>query len=272
MVSLATTAAMIALPCGYALLSHFGPSGRVLFRPYLPTDLGEWLLASVVGALLGAEAPRLLRPSSRDYAPLRLSLGVWLGACAGILGAIVLAVVLPNEWLSLTVWIAAGSVLVTVGGTGGGLIAFKHVADQTVPRRLPAAKLALLGLIVVLSLAPQLCAFPARGTLSERDAWAREHVREYPGLVRIVKTLPTVTQDLGRVIQVAPTGDDKHSFAREMNGDDLTFTLEVVGDNGTGTLRADCTISGDQVLDWRSGTWRFNGKVTRIHSVPSVRR
>ncbi len=126
--SLQTTAAMIALPCGYALLQQFGPSSRVVFWPYLPTAPAEWLL--------------------------------------------------------------------------------------------------------------------------------------------VTKALPQITRDLGRVDRLAPTGADKHSFAREMDGDDLRFTLEVVGAKGTGTLRADCTISGDRVLDWRSGVWRFQGKATRIDSVP----
>jgi hypothetical protein len=138
--------------------------------------------------------------------------------------------------------------------------------------RFPVAKLLLLGLVVIYGLIPQLRAFPATGVLAERDAWARGHVREFPGLVRVVKALPIVARDLSRVVQMAPTGQGKHSFAREMNGDDLQFTLEVVGLKGTGTLRVDCTIEGNSLLEWRSGTWAFNGTITSIDNVRTQHR
>jgi hypothetical protein len=270
--SLECTAAMIALPSAYLLSQQFGPSSRVVFYPYLPIELFvDLLVFATTGAVVGAEAHRLLRSSSQDYAPLRLALGVLLSGCACLLVAAILSLLLWRR-LSVAPWIASVVVLIAVGSTCGGVISFKAVADQTIVRRLPVAKLVLLGLVMMYGLIPQLRAFPARGALAERDAWARARVREYPSLVRVVKALPAVIRDVGRVVQVAPTGNDPHSFAREMDGDDLLFTLQVVGSKGTGTLRADCTIDGERILDWRSGTWSFNGTVTRIDSVPGQRR
>lgn len=122
--------------------------------------------------------------------------------------------------MSFAGWLIGAAVLVVLAGLCAGLVAFKPVVSQVAPRRLPPVQLALLGLVFVLALIPQLRAFPAHGTLAERDAWARQHVREYPGLVRVVKRLPALTRDLGRVLQVAPSARHKHAFAREMNGDD----------------------------------------------------
>ncbi len=266
--SWASAAALIALPAAYALVLHFGLSGRV-FRLYLPTEVFEWAFVGLVGALVGAEVPRQLRPNV--YAPHRLAFGVSVGAGMGLLAALVFAFAWPSYGFSFGGWLGGAELALSVGAVAGSLLAYKPAASAA-SRTLPVAKRVALGCVLLFALGPQLRAFPAHGTLAQRNAWARAHVREYPRLVRLVKTLPVVTRDLARVVQVAPTGGDKHSFAREMNGDDLSFTLEVVGAKGTRTLHADCTIEGDRVLDWRSGTWHFGGKETRVERVPGCNR
>jgi hypothetical protein len=115
---------------------------------------------------------------------------------------------------------------------------------------------------------PQLLAFPAHADVAARAAWARRHVRHYAALARVVGALPEVRSGAGRIVAIAPTGRDKHVFAREMDGDDMNFALEVVGEHGTGTFVANCTLDDFTVYDWRSGTWTFAGHTTRIDSVP----
>jgi hypothetical protein len=137
-------------------------------------------------------------------------------------------------------------------------------------RRRPWIKLMLLGLLLAWLVRPQFGAFPAGAGIAERDAWARSNVREYPGLARVVTGLPEVTRDIGRVVALAPTAHDKHQYWREMNGDDLRFTLEVVGEHGSGTFHADCTLDGNRVLEWRAGAWTYGGK-TRAVVVPLTR-
>jgi len=139
-------------------------------------------------------------------------------------------------------------------------------------RRFPWARLAALVLLVFWSSIPHFRAFPARGTLAERDGWARKNVREYAGLVRTVSEIPAVTEDVGRVIGVAPTPGDQHRFARDMDGDEMRFTLEVVGDRGAGIFWADCTIAGGRVSDWRSSRWTYHGKATPIADVSGAKK
>jgi hypothetical protein len=38
---------------------------------------------------------------------------------------------------------------------------------------------------------------------------------------------------------------------------------------GTGIFRADCTIAGGTILDWRTSRWTFNGKAMLIETAPS---
>jgi hypothetical protein len=123
--------------------------------------------------------------------------------------------------------------------------------------------------LVCLSI-PQLLAFPSDGTAAEREEWARRHVRQYDSLVRTVRNIPAVTNDVGPIITVAPTPGDRHIAAQEMDGVGMNFKLEIIGEHGTGVLRVYCVVEGDAVYQWTPGTWTFNGKTTEIATVPNL--
>lgn len=127
-----------------------------------------------------------------------------------------------------------------------------------------------LGLLALVPwvLWPTLQAFPAQASLSARDAWARDHVRYYAALGRVIAALPAVQRDVGPVRAFAPTAQDPHRFAREMDGDDMRFTLDVVGERGRGTFFAVCTLDDYRVYDWQPSTWRFGGREQRVDDVP----
>ena len=131
-------------------------------------------------------------------------------------------------------------------------------------------RLRLIGLALLLSwiALPQLRAFPASASAAERDAWARARVRHYAALTRVVAAVPEVQRDVGRVVAIAPTGGDAHRFAREMNGDDMLFVLEVVGERGRGVFHADCTLDDHRVYGWNPGRWLSRGREQRIDAVP----
>jgi hypothetical protein len=119
----------------------------------------------------------------------------------------------------------------------------------------------LLAWVIVRQLDP----FPSHGNVAERDAWARAHVREYPGLARFASELPVVLADLKKVAAVAPTGSAQHRYARDMDGDAMLFTLDVVGERGQGTLSVDATFSEGSLFVWRGGRWTFEGVTTPVN-------
>jgi hypothetical protein len=129
-------------------------------------------------------------------------------------------------------------------------------------RRMPRNRLAFL--------IPQFRAFPKNAPLAEREAWARQHVPQYGSLTRIVGSVPVVAEDVGRIVGIAPTAGDTHIAGRDMDGIGMNFTLDVVGEKGHGVFRVRCTIDGDTVWTWESGTWTFNGQTTEITTVPNV--
>jgi hypothetical protein len=266
--SLGAMLGMLALPILYQLSTSFGPAARVVFYAYEPAEgVGQVLFAGLVGVSLGAEAYRPFLPRGRSYSAIRVAAGCLLGLAAGAAAGVVLGLlVVPNPF-------AFGAVLICsiVGCWYGGFALHKVLDPDPRGRRFPWVRLAALVLLIVWSLAPHFRAFPAHGTLAERDRWARKNVREYAGLVRIVSDIPAVTQDVGRIIDVAPTSRDQHRFGREMNGDDMRFTLEVVGDKGAGTFWADCTISDGRVMSWTSGRWTFHGQTTPVNGL-KIRR
>lgn len=114
----------------------------------------------------------------------------------------------------------------------------------------------------------QLFAFPASASVSKRAAWAQAYVPQFAALTRVVAALPQVQHDVGRVVAIAPTGADEHRAAREMNGDDMRFVLDVVGDRGSGVFHADCTLDEYSAYDWRAGRWLSHGRESRIERVP----
>jgi hypothetical protein len=115
-----------------------------------------------------------------------------------------------------------------------------------------------------------LRAFPASASTAARDAWACAHVAQYRALKRVVAAIPEVQRDVGRIVAIAPTARDQHRFAREMNGDDMFFVLDVVGERGRGTFYVQCTLDEHRVYEWRTGRWLNHGRESRIESVPEL--
>lgn len=142
-------------------------------------------------------------------------------------------------------------------------------------RSLPRWRLVGLGLLLGWIGEAQLSSFPAAASVTERDAWARQHVPQYAALKRVIAALPEVHRDVGDIVAMAPTAADEHRFAREMNGDDMVFSLEVIGQQGRGIFYADCTLDQWRVYEWRSGRWLARGREQRIEQVservPSAR-
>lgn len=135
-------------------------------------------------------------------------------------------------------------------------------------RRWPRLRSIGLGLLLGWIALPHLRAFPASGSLAERDAWARAHVRHYAALTRVIAAVPELQRDVGRIVAIAPTGSDEQRFAREMNGDDMLFVLDVVGERGRGVFHANCTLDDDRVYSWNPGRWLSQGREQRIDKVP----
>ena len=199
---------MIALPALCLTLRNIGPASRVVFYPYLPfEELAIVLSAAVIGAWLGAQVPRWVRPNSPPQAA-------------------------ASSWPKLR-WIAFGL---------------------------------LMGWVAQV----QVCAFPAAASVNERSAWAKANVPQFAALSRVVAALPEVQRDIGTVVAIAPTAADEHRSAREMNGDDMLFVLDVVGDRGAGVFHADCTLDEYRVYDWRAGRWLSQGRELRIERVPEL--
>jgi hypothetical protein len=138
------------------------------------------------------------------------------------------------------------------------------------PRALPRVRLAGLALLGCWIVFPNLVAFPASGSIADRDAWARSRVGHYAALAKVVRAIPEVQRDVGRIVAIAPTAHDEHVFARTMDGDEMRFAFDVIGERGKGTFLADCTLDEYRVYDWRPGRWTFRGHETRIEHVSEL--
>lgn len=147
---------------------------------------------------------------------------------------------------------------------------FRRPPPAAAAGRSPRMTWIALGLLMGWVSQVQMCAFPASASVSERAAWAHGHVPQFAALSRVVAALPEVQRDVGSVISIAPTAKDEHRAAREMNGDDMLFVLDVVGDRGAGVFHADCTLDEYRVYDWRAGRWLSRGRDTRIDHVPEL--
>jgi hypothetical protein len=267
--ALAAAGGMTALPAIHWSLDEHGPASRVLFHGYLPPFGFAAIVVggAVVGASLGAEAALHFRRSTPPFSVARVTVGCLGGGALAVLpGALVASALNHQLWGLGPLAMAALFGITGLGGWLGGLRLFRSQSQDPPPRsrRTPWWRLAALALLIAAIVNAQLDPFPSRGTVAERDAWARAHVREYPGLTRVVSRVPEVVGDIGRVTAIAPTAHDQHMFGREMNGDDMLFTLEVVGERGTGVFFADGTLANDWIVDWRSGSWTFGGKTTPI--------
>jgi hypothetical protein len=63
--------------------------------------------------------------------------------------------------------------------------------------------------------------------------------------VQIVASVPQVFADVGRIGAVAPTANDHHVYARTMDGDEMRFALDILGEKGAGVFRTSCTVMGN---------------------------
>ena len=267
--SLGASIGMIAIPMIYISIESLGPLGRVVYYPYIPVSLvGSLFVAGAIGASIGAEAWLWLRPRGPAYSVLLTARGCLFGAVIGMVAAVLAAVGLKRVGLSLPLSNAICFIIFVACSWAGGLLLFKAKDPIGAGRRRPWLRLAALAILIAWCIFPQFPTYPTSGTAAERDAWARKHVREYAALAKAVAQVPEVESDLGRVTQIAPTAHDRQIFATEMNGDDMKFTLEVVGEKGFGLFKADCTLDGDAVMEWRPSQWIFNGRTTVIRSAP----
>lgn len=163
---------------------------------------------------------------------------------------------LPVEELA----IALGSAVLGASLATDGVRRLRGIAPGTPWRRWQLLQWIGTGVLVAWIAFAQLLAFPASGDASERAAWARSRVPMYSALARVVASIPEVQRDVGRIVTVAPTAHDQHRAAREMNGDDMQFVLEVVGDRGRGTFYANCTLDDYAIYGWSASRWVFAGR------------
>lgn len=259
--ALLASVAMVGAAGAVWAYDTFGPEPRIVFYPYLPSfePTGHVLAAGLAGLALGADARMRLFPGEPRYSARRLAVGCLV---LGIAGALV------GGFAALAAHVsAAGASMATVlafavlGGGCGGLATFRtteSAARSKLP--FPAARVGALCLVAFWVAASKRDTFPLGGTVAERQEWTNEHVREYAGLVRVASNVREIVADVGAVVAVAPTSTDRHVFARTMDGDDMKFTLDVVGEKGRGLLRAHATLSEGQIVRWDEGLWTFDGR------------
>ncbi len=253
-------------------LTELGPSSRVIVHPYFFDDSSvRFVFAGGVGLVLGAGAYGLIRRDAPRYSVFLLAFGCALGMGLGFVVAFFVAALIsklvgPVGFL----WLYVGPVWeLFVGWLVGGSFFAMKTSGEAPARRVPWWAAVAFVLWFVWALVPQLRAFPAHGTLAERDAWAREHVFEYPGLARLVASIPEVTRDVGRVTEIAPTGTEQHVVAPDMDGTHLAFALDVGGEKGRGVFHSDVTLTEGHVVEWRPSRWTFGAKDTVLDVAPS---
>jgi hypothetical protein len=258
--SLAATAGMLLLPAAYLMLETY-------FYEYLPgPEAANYPIAGMLGAWLGARVYRLFNPQTH-YSVARLATGCLLGGGLGFAAAAFVTFSPLSSWIYTSIFF--GVVVPVAGAWLGGFALFK-ATEPAGHRRFQWLQPTAVCLAIVWLVIPQFRAFPKNAPLAEREAWARQHVPQYGSLTRIVGSLPVVAEDVGRIVGIAPTAGDAHIAGRDMDGIGMNFTLDVVGEKGHGVFRVRCTIDGDTVWTWESGTWTFNERTTEIATVPNV--
>lgn len=168
-----------------------------------------------------------------------------------------------------------GIIVITAAVLGASLGAqvprwLRRAQPTAAARRWPTARLVAVGLLMSWIASEHVRAFPASASVAERDAWATARVSKYVALKHVVAAVPEVQRDVGRIVAIAPTARDKHRFAREMNGDDMFFALDVIGERGSGVFYVQCTLDEFRVYDWRPGRWVIHGRESRIEHVPEL--
>jgi hypothetical protein len=274
--ALGAAAGLVTAPAACAALDAWGPSSRVDIAEYLPSSFVPIVVfAGIVGASLGAELYGWLTPHPRAYRVGRLTWGAILGAslllvACGLGLLLALAAVPALRRLELP-GPALGALLLAIASVGafcGAFALFAPAVEASRPSRAPWVRIAALVLVFAHFVVPQFTSFPANGTMTERDAWARANLREYPKLVQTVSIFPLVVADVGRVLRVAPTSEDRHFIGRDMNGDYMNVTLELVGEKGTGRLRVSALVMDGWFREWREGSWTAAGRVTALPTAP----
>jgi hypothetical protein len=259
---------MVGMGAAVWALDAYGPRSRVVFWPYLPPfgEIAHVLVAAGVGLSLCVGAASRLGRNAVPYRRFRLEVGCCFGGFVGIILGEIAAARGHGRW-GISDGLATAIVLAgtTLGAFGGAYLALRRA--EGIPGKSPpsiAARALAACVLIGWVIARQLDAFPSHGNVAERDAWARAHVREYPGLARFASQLPVVIADLKTVVAVAPTGTERHFFGRDMDGDTMRFTLDLLGDSGRGTLWVDATFSEGNLFAWREGRWTFNGVTTPV--------
>jgi hypothetical protein len=262
--SLGAMLGALALLAALWLSTRVGPATRFVIHYFLPVEAFEVLLALPIGVSLGAEAYRLLLPPGRGYSSVRLVAGCLLGSLIGAVAGLFTAAILGDASL-VTVPICS-----LAGGWCGGMALYMPKVSAR-RRGVPWVRLLLSALMLGWFLVPHFRAFPAHGTLAERDQWTRERVGYYSKLVEIVSRMPMVAHDVGHVIGIAPTSGEAQSATVDMSSQEMHVTLDVVGEAGRGIFRADCSIDGrDEVTDWQSSRWTFRGTSTRVKDMGNI--
>lgn len=191
---------------------------------------------------------------------------LWLGGI-GPAARVVYSAYLPVEGFAVSLLAAP------LGASLGVGLVDRFRRQQPSTRRgqwLRMFQLVASGILIGWFAFTQLSAFPASASVGVRDAWARANVPQYAALVRVIYALPAVQRDVGRVIAVAPTATDQHRAAREMNGDSMRFTLEVIGERGRGMFHANCTLDESRIYDWQPARWIIAGREQRIDSAAAA--
>ena len=273
--SLATTAGMFLVAGAYWSIDIYGPSSRVVFLEYLPFWATlHTVLATALGAWLGARAFRLLRPQM-SYSSVRLTVGCLTGGVLGFVAGFVLAVaslfaagIQAGDTLTIAIFtFAVGVSAFAAWLCGIALFKSKEPANRGRFGWLPAGIAAAVAVWLVM---PQFTAFPSGGSLEERQAWARLHMRQYSSLMHTVEGISLIRDSVGRVTAIAPASGVQQVTAADMDGMMMKLVLDVVGDKGAGTLRVECTIDGDTVFQWQPGFWTTDGKTIEILTVPNL--
>jgi hypothetical protein len=266
---------MFLAPGAYWALDTYGPSSRVVFLEYFPfLATLHTVLATAIGAWLGTRAFRLLRPQI-SYSAVRLTVGCLTGGVLGFVAGVVLAVASLfvagiQAGDALTIAIFAFAVAVSAFAAWlCGIALFKSKGPTKEGRFgwLPAGIAAAVAVWLVM---PQFTAFPSGGSLEDRQAWARLHIRQFSSLMRTVEGIPLVRESVGRVTAIAPASGVQQITAADMDGMMMNLVLDVLGDKGAGTLRVEFTIDGDTVFHWQPGYWTMDGKMIEIVTVPNL--
>lgn len=266
---------MFLFPIAYLSIETFGPSSQVEYYPYLfSSDAINNPIAGLLGAWLAATLYRL-RDSRNRYSVWRLTAGCVLGCLLGLLAAavIVMPAVRPlAPWRAIFGYVALLIAIMApiVGAWWGGVFLFRLTADGAGHRHFVWVKSGVACILTVWLLLPQFRAFPKSGTPVQRDAWAEQNVPEYASLKRTIQKIPVVKENVGHIVSIAPAGGVKHTAFRDMDGVVMNFTLEVVGDKGSGVLHVNCGVDGDEVYRWDPGIWTFNGQAVEITTVANL--